>query len=247
MGHQMRYRVYSLLIDIDEVDGLASAIPVFSHNRWNLISFHDKDHGPRDGSDLREWISPHLSDAGVDATGPIRMMVFPRILGYTFNPMTIWFVYSKDERLAAVLYEIHNTFGHAHSHLIVFTDGADPLKVPRHGFDKALHVSPFFDRTGRYEISLKAPSDDFSIAISYLDPEGERLLGASQKGNRREFTTRNLVWQFFAKPFVTIKVIVGIHLHAFRLLTKGAKYRSVPRPPAQEVESVILQHTTIDS
>jgi len=233
-GHQFRYRVYSLLLDLDEVDEIAARIPIFSHNRWNLVSFHDRDHGPRDGTSLRVWFEQQVAAAGLDlGGGRVRVLVYPRIFGYTFNPLTVWFGYDRHGALRAVLYEIHNTFGQARSQLVVL-DGRG--EVLRHGFPKMLHVSPFFDRTGGYEMALTPPSEIFRLAITYRDADGSMLLTAAQTGARIPLTTRTLLAQFITKPLLTMKVIGGIHLHALRLWRKGIRYRPVPREePASRV------------
>jgi len=240
MRHQLRYGVWSLLVDLDEIDGIARRNPILSRNRFNLVSFHDKDHGPRDGSSLRAWFERHLATAGVDLEGgSVQMLVFPRILGYTFNPITVWFGYDRTKRLRAVLYEVHNTFGDAHSHLAIVGNGVDGVagvRLPKHGFDKTLHVSPFFDQIGRYRITLVPPGDDYSIVIEYLDDEGAKLLTASQDGRRVELTTRSLLKQLFTSPLLTLKVVGGIHWEAIKLWRKGAKYRPVPPAPAEELE-----------
>jgi len=236
MGHQLRYSVWSLLVDLDELDDVVARNPFLSRNAWNLVSFHDRDHGPRDGSDLRSWFENQTAKAGVDLEGgSIRLLVFPRILGYTFNPITVWFGYDTDDRLRAVLYEVHNTFGDAHSHLAVLPNTPDGA-VPRHGFDKTLHVSPFFDQVGRYRISLEPPGEHYGIVIEYLDDDGARLLTASQQGTRVPLTVRTLLRQFFTKPLVTLKVIGGIHWEAVKLFRKGAKYRPVRVPPTEDLE-----------
>lgn len=240
MGHMLRYSVYSLLVDIDEIDELARRIPILSHNRWNLVAFHDADHGPRDGTNLRSWIEHVTVGTDVDTGGHIDLLAFPRILGYTFNPLSVWFVHGKDGTLNAVLYEIRNTFGHSHSHLVVLDDDAQQRHgTLRHGFDKTLHVSPFFDQVGRYEVALGPPAEAFSIAITYFDEEDDRLLTASQQGERIEVTTGSLLRQFVTKPLLTLKVITGIHVHAVGLLLKGATYRPVASDPETDVEIVV--------
>lgn len=240
MGHKLRYSVYSLLVDIDEIGDLARRIPILSYNRWNLVAFHDVDHGPRDGTDLRSWIEYIAVDEDVDTGGPIELMAFPRILGYTFNPLTVWFIHGRDGRLNAVLYEIRNTFGHSHSHLVVL-DNQDARGTLRHGFTKTLHVSPFFDQIGRYEVALRPPDEAFSIAITYFDDRDDRLLTASQQGSRTEMTTGSLLKQFFTKPLLSLKVLTGIHVHAVRLLLKGAKYRPVAPEPVADFEVVVTR------
>ena len=227
-------------MDIDEIGDLARRIPILSYNRWNLVAFHDVDHGPRDGTDLRSWIEYIAVDEDVDTGGPIELMAFPRILGYTFNPLTVWFIHGRDGRLNAVLYEIRNTFGHSHSHLVVL-DNQDARGTLRHGFTKTLHVSPFFDQIGRYEVALRPPDEAFSIAITYFDDRDDRLLTASQQGLRTEMTTGSLLKQFFTKPLLSLKVLTGIHVHAVRLLLKGAKYRPVAPEPVADFEVVVTR------
>ena len=233
MGHRFRYRTYSLLIDLDAIDEVAASSPLLSHNRWNLYSVYDKDFGPRDGSPLRPWIESQLTKAGINIEGgAIRLLSFPRILGYTFNPLTIWFCYHADGTLRAVLHEIHNTFGQSHSHLVPI----DPkvAEPHRHQFTKELHVSPFFDREGDYSFTLRPPDDRFSVSIDYR-VGGQRHLKATMATHRRRLTTGALLWAFVTHPMLTAKVTIGIHRQALRLLVKGAKYRPVPSAPDHAV------------
>lgn len=233
MQHRLRYRTYSVLVDIDELDQLAAATPLFSHNSWNLFSVYDKDHGPRDGSSLRAWIDRQLHAAGIDLHGgPVYLLAFPRILGYTFNPLTIWFCYHNDGSLRAVLHEIHNTFGQTHCHLIPIAPGAaEPL---RHSFAKELHVSPFFDQDGGYAFTLRPPGERFSVSIDYR-VDGDRMLKATMATKRRKLTTAGLLRVFVTHPLLTLKVTAGIHWNALRLWRRGAKYRPVPQEPPTEV------------
>lgn len=234
MGHRLRYRTYSLLVDIDELDELAAQIPLLSHNRWNLFSIHDRDFGSRNGTPLRAWIDRQLGAAGIDSKGgKVMLLAFPRILGYTFNPLSIWFCYNPSGRLRAVLYEIHNTFGHSLSHLIPI-DG--PMNGPhRHSFSKELHVSPFFDQEGQYVFTLRPPVDRFSVSIDY-NVADSKMLTATMSTRRQDLSSRNLLKAFFSHPLLTLKVTFGIHWHALRLLLKGARYRGVPPPPEQSVK-----------
>jgi DUF1365 family protein len=229
--HELAYRVFSLLVDLDEVDELDARSRLFSHNRWNLLSLHDRDHGARDGSSMRLWVFRQLHRAGIDlSAGHIEVLLFPRVLGYQFNPLTVWFCYGGDGSLRAVLYEIHNTFGQSHSHLIP-VEGCEPL---RHSFGKELHVSPFFDRDGAYTITLRPPGERYSISIDYATVDEERLT-ATMVGSRREFTDRELLRAFLTHPLLTLKVISGIHWHALRILLKGGRYHPVPDAPVTPV------------
>lgn len=233
MRHNLRYRTYSLLFDIDEVDELASTTRFLSHNRWNLYSICDRDFGPRDGSPLRPWIDGLLDAAGIDLEGgSVQVNAFPRLLGYTFNPLTIWFCHHADGSLRAVLYEIHNTFGQSHGHLVPI----DPTSSSphRHGFAKELHVSPFFDRNGSYSFLLRPPRERFSVSIDY-EVAGESMLTATMTGQHRPISSTSLLRAFFGHPLLTMKVTFGIHWHALRLWAKGARYRPVPPQPATDV------------
>ena len=242
MGHELKYGVWSMLIDLDDIDGAVRRIPILSRNRFNLVAFHDKDHGPRDGSDLRAWFTKHVAEAGVDLDGgKVSLLVFPRILGYTFNPITVWFGHDIEGSLRAVMYEVHNTFGHSHSNLAILPKVGAGEPVPRHEFDKVLHVSPFFDQVGTYRVTLKPPSGEYGIVIEYLDADGSRFLTASQQGSRTRLTTRTLLRQFFTKPLLTLKVIAGIHIEAFKLWRKGAKYRPIPAPPTDQVQVTYVE------
>ena len=246
MGHQLRYRVVSVLIDLDEVDSLADRIPGFSHNRWNLVSFNDRDHGPRDGSDLRTWIDGHLAEAGVDITGgSVQLLAFPRLLGYVFNPITVWFARDRSGDLRGILYEVHNTFGQELSHLVVLPPGIGSGEVPAHEITKELHVSPFFDQVGRYRMAVEQPSELFALAIDYLDDDGSLLLEASLVGMRSPFTTMGLLRQFLRNPLHSLKVIGGIHVEAAKLFLKGARYRPIPAPPARKVLTTRLSSARI--
>lgn len=236
MGHRFRYRTYSMLVDIDAIDSVAATSAVLSHNRWNLFSIYDKDFGPRDGSALRPWIDKQLEVAGIDLEGgPIHLLSFPRILGYTFNPLTVWFCYHADGTLRALLHEIHNTFGQSHSHLVPVERSAG--EPHRHSFAKELHVSPFFDQAGDYSFILRPPGDRFSVSIDYR-VAGRRQLKATMATTRRDLTTWNLLSVFLTHPLLTAKVTLGIHWNALRLVLKGAKYRPVPAAPHTPVSFV---------
>jgi DUF1365 family protein len=236
MGHRFRYRTYSLLVDIDGLDELATTTPLLSHNRWNLYAIYDRDFGPRDGSPLRPWMDHQLATAGIDLDGgSIQLLFFPRMLGYAFNPLTIWYCYHSDGTLRAVLHEIHNTFGQHHSHLVpVDRETGEPL---RHSFAKELHVSPFFDQAGTYTFTLRPPGDRLSVSIDYRVAD-QRMLKATMAYKRGPLTTRSLLWAFVSHPLLTMKVTTGIHWNALRLWLKGAKYRPVPEAPPNPVSFV---------
>jgi len=228
--HRLQYGLFSLLIDLDELDELAR-MRFFSHNRTNLISFFDKDHGARDGGDLRTWIAAELSKAGFDETpGRIRLLCLPRIAGYEFNPLTVWYIDDTAGDPRWILYEIHNTFGEAHSHLLE-VDGNDHH---RHGFRKEFFVSPFFDVEGGYRVRITQPGRRLSVAITY-EVSDEKVFIATLAGRRLPLTPKTLLGATIRYPLVTFKIMGAIHWEAARLWLKGATYRKRPAPPIESV------------
>ena len=139
--HGFRYRIFTLLVDLDELPALAKKTGVLSHNRFNIFSICDKDHGTRDGNPLKPWVLKHAREKGIDLDGgKIYMLCFPRLFGYVFNPLTIYFCEDRVKNLAAVLYEVKNTFGEQHGYFLRASEGEAPV---RHDHPKHFYVSPF--------------------------------------------------------------------------------------------------------
>lgn len=240
-GHRFVYRVFSLWLDLDEVPALARRLRLFSHNRFNLLSFHDKDHGPRDGNALRPWLESALAGAGLDLQGgAIRLLCFPRVLGYVFNPLSIYFCYHADGRLLAVLHQVRNTFGEMHSYLIPVAQDHRPGEPIRQSCDKRFYVSPFIGMRATYRFRLLEPGDRLSIVIRQSVPEGQMLV-ASQTGKRRALTDGALLRAFLGTPLMTVKVMTAIHWQALWLWLKGAKFHRRPPPPSEPVTNVTTE------
>lgn len=233
--HRFVYRVFSLLLDIDDVPHLAQGSRLFSHNRWNLFSFHDKDHGPRDGTALRPWIESQLRKAGIDtAGGPVRLLCFPRMFGYVFNPLSVWFCHRPDGELAAVLYEVSNTFGEHHGYLLEVPPGQGSRQIIRQSCAKRFYVSPFIDMAAVYRFRLREPGERLAILIREAVAEGELLI-ATLEGQRAEFRDAALLRAALAYPLMTLKVFAAIHWEALRLWRKGVALQKRGAPPAQAV------------
>src|SRR4051812_13510002 len=117
-GHRFSYRVYSLLLDIDRLAEASRMSPLFSVERFNLLGFSARDHGRRDGSPLRSHVESQLADAGVMiGGGRILLLCYPRVLGFVFNPLSIYYCYDEAGELAALIYEVRNTFGGLHAYV----------------------------------------------------------------------------------------------------------------------------------
>jgi DUF1365 family protein len=222
--HRLRHAVFWTLLDLDEVDALDRRLTLFSHNRLNVFSLHDKDHG--DGSDvpLRQQIDRHLAGAGVTAA-KVFLLCMPRTFGYSFNPLSIYFCLAANGEVSAIMYEVHNTFGERHSYLIPTISQTQPFE---HSCDKEFYVSPFMDIRLTYAFRVAIDCARVAVAIHGIDGNGP-LIDASLVGNHAALTNGKLLRAMLTYPLVTMKVIAAIHWHALRMLLKG--YRVAPRPP----------------
>ncbi|HEU0070154.1 MAG TPA: DUF1365 domain-containing protein [Alphaproteobacteria bacterium] len=234
-AHRFTYRVFSLYLDIDRVDALAERLRLFSRGRFNLFSFHEKDHGPRDGSALRPWVERHLAAQGVALDGgAIRLLCFPRILGYVFNPLSVYFCHGPAGDLRAALYEVRNTFGQSHCYLLRVPAGHAPGAMIEQTAQKCFHVSPFLALQGAYRFRLREPGDVLSLTIRESDEDGDMLL-ACHAARRSELSDGALLKAFVTHPLMTLKVIAAIHWEALRLWRKGATFYRLPPMPAETV------------
>ena len=110
--HFFKYKVFSILLDISEIDILDKSLKIFSYNKFNIVSFYDVDHGPRDGTSIKEWVIKNLNGNRINTENiKIKLLCYPRILGYVFNPLSVFFIYNKNSELISILYEVKNIFG----------------------------------------------------------------------------------------------------------------------------------------
>ena len=230
--HHFRYRAFWFLLDLDELDRLSSQLRWFSHNRSNLFSLHDRDHGDGSATPLRAQVELKLREARIDlGGGSIRLLCMPRTLGYCFNPLSVYFCCHADGAPAALVYQVHNTFGERHSYVIPVrhTSDADAVAV-RQRCRKALYVSPFLDLNMRYDFRVSGPDERIAVGIRASTSEGP-VLNAVLTGQRSDLNDRNLVRAFLTIPAITLKVIAAIHWEALRLWLKGLRLVPRPAPP----------------
>ncbi len=234
--HRFRYRVFSVLFDLDELAQLGRRLRLFSHNRWNMFSFRDRDHGPRDGTPLRPWIEEQAAAAGIDlAGGSIRALCYPRMFGYVFNPLTVYFCADPAGALRCLLYEVSNTFGDKHTYVIPVTEAAD--RVVTQSCDKQFYVSPFLPVGGRYHFKVTPPNDRVAVVIHH-DEGDDRMLNAWFSGTKAPLTDYRLARLLATHPLMTAKVIAGIHWEALRLWRKGVTVFRRQPPPSSPVTIV---------
>ena len=227
--HKLKYKVFSFLLDLDSLDAVAKRLKFFSRNRFNLFSVRDCDHGAEKSTDLAAHIRSTLAQADVDANGRILMLLYPRMLGYAFNPLTVYYCHDAKGGLVAMIYEVRNTFGERHAYIIPAEqcEGRIEQSAP-----KRFHVSPFINMEMRYRFVLSKPADEIRLRIETSDAEGP-LLNAVFFGTAHALSDAKLLSLFFRYPLMTFKVILGIHWEALKLLTKGLRLRAGAPTPAK--------------
>lgn len=209
--HRLTYSVFSLLIDLDELAALR--LPPF-------MSFRESDHA--DGvTPLRTWAAGLLRDAGIAFDGGrIELLCYPRLFGFVFNPLTVYFCHRQDGTLAGILYEVHNTHGERHTYVMPAT-GDD--RVVRHSAAKEFFVSPFMPMECVYRWRITPPGA--RVGISILEDDADGLLLTASFIGRREEMTRGALWSLLWRyPLMTVKVVAGIHWEALKLLLKGVRF-----------------------
>ena len=219
--HSFNYKVFSLLIDLSELDILDKNLKLFSYNKFNIISFYNKDHGPRDGSSLKNWVIENLKKNNLEFNDvQIKLLCYPRILGYVFNPLSVFYVFDKNQKLISILYEVKNTFGEQHTY--IFKSYKDQNLI-QHVCKKKFHVSPFIEMDCVYFFRLLKPGNKISVIIDQNDKDG-KILYASQDGIKSELNNNTLIKAYLKHPLMTFKIILAIHFEAFKLWTKGIKF-----------------------
>ena len=218
--HSLDYKTFSLLLDLDEIESLTKNISIFSLNKFNIFSFYNVDHGARDGSLLKDWVLKNIKKFNISNNiTKIKLLCYPRIFGYVFNPLSIFYCYENND-LRAIFYEVKNTFNEQHTYIFKINDNEKIEQKCK----KKFYVSPFMDMETYYNFKLLDPKEKLSIFIKQTDGQ-ETVLTATQTGDKKEFSFRQLLINFFKYPFMTIKIISSIHYEAFFLWKKGAVYR----------------------
>jgi len=232
--YRFRYRLFSLALDVDRREPDLAGLRWLSHNRFNLFSFHDRDHGPRDGSDLGDWMRGVLAGVGIDlAGGKILLFSMPRVLGYGFNPLSLWYCEHADGRLRAVLCEVRNTFGEHHGYLI-HADGQPLPDIVHSSKQKCFHVSPFFPVAGSYRFRLQRPDARMTTLINYTCGQTRQMV-ALQTGERLPLSDAALLRLAWRQPLQSFKVMAAIHWQALKIWWRGGRFHRQPASPQQEI------------
>lgn len=231
LSHAFRYGVDYVLID-PEAD--APGPLLFSRNRFNLASVHDRDHGgPLKHGRGVDWLYDVLAQNGLSRAGlRVELLTQPRFLGYSFNPVSFWLVWCA-EHLVAVVAEVSTPFGDRHSYLCHRPGFAPITGQTRIDRPKSLHVSPFQEIAGCYRFGFDIRADQIAIQIHFRN--GAEGVVATLSGPRAPLTDRGLIRAFARRPLGALRTTILIHWQALRLKLKGAHYRTRPQPPNHEV------------
>ena len=227
-GHRFQYRVFSLSVDLDRLEEAGRLSALFSVNRRNLVSFHEEDHA--EGGSLRSHVDKLLAHACVERPAKILLVCYPRIFGYVFNPLSVYYAYDKNDTPIALIYEVRNTFGERHSYVCPVEHGEISESGIRQSCDKLFYVSPFIGTGMRYHFRMLPPGREIRWRILETDAEGP-LLSATFSGQQRPLKSRTLGFLLAAIPFLPFKIMAGIHWEALKLWLKGAIYIRRPPPP----------------
>ena len=233
--HGFSYKVYYLFFALSQIDRLPNKL--LSLDCWNLLSFHRRDHGARNGGDLTAWIRNILADYNLtEADGEVSLLTLPRIFGYVFNPVSFWFCLDQQGGLRAVLSEVSNTFGEHHSYISFHADHRPIQSEDWLRSEKLFHVSPFMNVKGYYQFRFTYRPDKVFACVNYFDEKG-LMLTTSVGGVPAPLTTKSILHNFVSYPLITFKVIALIHWEAIRLLLKGIRYRPKPSPPLKNIST----------
>ena len=229
-ARRFRYGVLSMLVDIDRLGTADRSSRIFSVGRFNLLGFNAADHGPRDGSSLRTHVEALCESAGLSQKPcSIDLMCFPRILGFVFNPLSVYFCKDAGGQLVALVYEVRNTFGEIHNYVALAQADAKGF-IDAHECEKDFYVSPFIDLGLRYRFLAQAPGETLGLKIIESDGNGV-LLTALLRGERLPMNAWHLARAAFDTPLAGFKVLAAIHWQAFLLLCRGLRLRPRPAPP----------------
>jgi hypothetical protein len=206
-------------LDLDELDQIDLAL--FKHNRAALYAFLDRDHADLKRTPLKPQIEQRLRSAGLKPDGgAITLLTMPRLLGYAFNPLSVYFCQSRNGAMLALIYEVRNTFGERHTYVLPARNDDGPITQ---SCAKEFFVSPFLPMDLAYEFFVHPPSESVGVAMK-VKRGGDLVLTANFAGKRETLSDAALARAFVRDPLMTFKAIAGIHWEAFKMMLKGIPF-----------------------
>jgi DUF1365 family protein len=244
-GHRFVYSVFSLLIDIDRLPEAGTMSRLFSVDRANIASFRTADQVEPQDISVRGFVDRLLAEAGVgEPAEKVLLLCYPRLFGYVFNPLSVYFAYAGDGRLIAMIYAVRNTFGQRHTYVAPIEPGQLSDAGVRQSRKKCFHVSPFIGMDARYHFRVLPPGRTVKLRIHETE-DGRPVLAATFSGTAQALTTPALAAALLKFPFMTWKIMAGIHWEALKLWWKGARFHK--SPPAPETASFRDQGRPIEA
>ena len=232
--HDLKYKVPSLYLNLDDLSEISKKYTFFSLNNFNLFSFHERDHGYRDHRSIKKFVIDSLSKYKIKYNDlKIMILCFPRIFGYVFDPLSI--IYCFDEnKLISILYEVKNTTNEQHTYIFKGNTDSKDFKLS-HECSKQFYVSPFIEMEAYYKFFNKMFNDKININIDLFDKNNKKVLTASQYGKFIEFNSRNMFKFLSYNPLLGFKVMIGILYEALKIISKGGKYYRRKKKPNDTV------------
>lgn len=241
MSYRFNYNVFGLLLDIDTFEQEASSMLWLSYNRFNLLSVKIKDHGACDQSSWRSWLLNILAESGLNDIGRVQLLCFPRVLGYSFNPLSVWYCENTSGDTIAIISEVRNTFGGLY-HYVHHNNGLALTWPVECIADKRFHVSPFIDMNQQYHFKFSKSVSTLGVLINEYQDDVLHLI-ASQTAATETITNTKLLRAFFMMPMMSCKIMLLIHWHALKIWLAGGKFQSYDKTNQQEVKSEWLVKT----
>jgi DUF1365 family protein len=231
------YRVYFLMLPLRAMRSVHPAGAMNAQvkgslpcNRWGLLSFYDRDHG-LGGPNALAWAESVLADAKIDSVDcEIWLQTFPRVLGYVFKPVSIWYVVAPDERLVAAIAEVNNTFGQRHVYVLSGESFGWGQIICA---DKVFHVSPFCDVSGTYQFKFTRSSNQIAAMID------NGVIKTNWIGTTEAFTSATSRRAFFSAPLLTFSVVWRIHWQAAKLWFKKTPFYKLPPAPQHFISRTV--------
>ena len=234
--YRFAYRTLSIKVDIDCIEQETQQLRWLSLNRFNLVSLNYKDHGSRDGTPWRQWIDGFLAQYQIERPARVELICYPRILGYSFNPLSMWYAYNADDQLLAIIGEVSNTFGQWH-HYVLKLDASTEKNIQAQA-EKVFHVSPFINMDARYHFRFGVPVDKVFTSIRETRDDVE-FFSASEAGRVLDLPDRHLLKQVGFAPLSVLKVIAVIDWWALKIVIKGGKFHRTPK----HLEAIQYSHS----
>lgn len=235
--HSLSYRVWHLLLDVDDLWRLHEKVDGFKYNRKAKVEFRDTDHFGPAARPVKEKLRDFL--AGQDRElpgGRVLVLTYPRVNGYVFNPVSFWFCHDEAGELTMVVSEVNNTFGDSYSYILDELEpiGGDEVRARAR---KVLHVSPFLPiEDHEYTFTIRPPraepGTDVAVVLDVADPDGALILSAALDEERLPLTSDSLRRARRTHPLITIRTVVAIHWQAAKIKL-GGKATFHKRPEAQ--------------